>query len=277
VLKFIPVTLPEGVLDLSNLDALLTPKTKLLAMTHMSNVLGTVNPLEDIIKRAKARGVTVLIDGAQSAPHRAVDVQKLGCDFFAFSAHKMLGPTGVGVLWGRRDLLEKMPPFLGGGDMISQVWLDHYTPNDLPHKFEAGTPDIADVAAFGAAVDYLSALGLDAVQKHEEEITAYALKVLKRDFPEATFYGTGNLKMRGGVVSMNIPGVHPHDVGTILDEAGVAVRVGHHCCQPLMHKLKVPGTVRASFYIYNTLAEVDVLSSALKEVTKYFGAVHPAR
>jgi cysteine desulfurase/selenocysteine lyase len=217
-------------------------------------------------------GALVLLDGAQSAPHMPVDVGQLGCDFYALSAHKMLGPTGLGVLWGRRSLLEAMDPFMGGGDMIKEVWTDHATWNDLPYKFEAGTPNITGAIAFGAAIDYLERIGMDRVRAHEIEITRYALERLKDRFPEIILYGPLDPQKRGGVVSFDFPGVHSHDVGTILDREGVAIRAGHHCCQVLMRKLDISGTARASFYLYNTKEEVDALVAALAEAERLFGA-----
>jgi cysteine desulfurase/selenocysteine lyase len=270
VLRFIPVTGWDGLLDLSRLDGLLTTRTKLLAVTHMSNVLGTINPVTELARRAHAVGAKVLVDGAQSAPHLAVDVKTLGADFFAFSAHKMLGPTGLGVLWAPRALLESMEPFLGGGDMISQVWPDRATWNELPYKFEAGTPNITGAIAFGAAIDYLNQVGMDNIRAHEQDITGYALGALKDRFPKIVLHGPADVAQRGGVVSFELPGVHPHDIGTILDREGVAVRAGHHCCQVLMKKFGVAGTARASFYLYNTRAEVDALVASLGQVERLF-------
>jgi cysteine desulfurase/selenocysteine lyase len=232
--------------------------------------LGTIVPLTKIIEWAHANDTLVAVDGAQSVPHMPVDLTTLGCDFFSFSAHKMLGPTGVGVLWAKEELLEKMNPFMGGGEMIDSVSLEKTTWAELPHKFEAGTPNFADVAAFSAALDYLTALGMDAVRQHEKEMVQYALKRLE-SLPELIIYGPRNADKQGGVVSFNHVKIHAHDVGTILNDEGVAVRVGHHCAQPLMKTLGVPGTVRASFYIYNTLAEVDALVNALARVDEVFG------
>jgi cysteine desulfurase/selenocysteine lyase len=200
-----------------------------------------------------------------------VDVKALGCDFLAFSAHKMLGPTGVGVLWARREILESMEPFLGGGDMIRQVWPDHSTWNELPYKFEAGTPNITGAIAFGVAIDYLQSLGMDRVRAHEVELTSYALKALQDAFPQIILYGPLDARLKGGVVSFNLPGAHPHDVGTILDRDGVAIRAGHHCCQVLMKRYGIAGTARASFYLYNEKEEVDILVRALKQVERIFG------
>ncbi|MGQ0644242.1 MAG: cysteine desulfurase [Elusimicrobiota bacterium] len=270
-LRYIPVTRPEGLLDLSGLDGLLTGKTKILAFTHMSNVLGTINPAAELARKAHAAGALVLLDAAQSVPHMPVSVKELDCDFLVFSAHKMLGPTGVGVLWGRRALLEAMDPFLGGGDMIEQVFADRSTWNALPYKFEAGTPNFTGVVAFGQAIEYLESLGMDAVRAHERELTAYALKTLSA-FPGLTLYGPSDADRRGGAVAFNMEGIHSHDVGTIVDREGVAIRVGHHCCQVLMRKFDVAGTARASFYIYNTREDVDALAAALRKVEAVFRA-----
>ena len=244
-------------------------RTRLLAVTHVSNAVGTINPVEELAALAHGNGTTVLVDGAQSAPHMPVDVQAMGCDFYAFSAHKMLGPTGVGVLYARRELLEEMEPFLGGGEMISRVTFEDATWNDVPWKFEAGTPNIADVIAFGAAIDYLERLGMENVRAHEVEVTGYALSRL-RQMDEVTIYGPPEPADRGGVISFNYPNLHPHDVGTILDRHGVAIRAGHHCTQPLMRSLGVSGTARASFYVYNTPEEVDVLMEALSKARTFF-------
>lgn len=272
VVRYIPITGREGFLDLDKLPALLTGRTKIVSITHASNALGTINPVDEIIRQARAVGALVLLDGAQSAPHLPVHVRKLGCDFYALSAHKMLGPTGLGVLWARRSLLETMDPFMGGGDMIKEVWMDRATWNDLPYKFEAGTPNITGAIAFGAAIDYLERVGMDRVRAHEIEITRYALERLKDRFPEIILYGPPDPEKRGGVVSFDFPGVHSHDVGTILDREGVAIRAGHHCCQVLMRKLDISGTARASFYLYNTKQEVDTLVAALAEAERLFGA-----
>jgi len=270
ILSFIPIT-DDGRLQLEALDRLLTPKTKLVGITHMSNVLGTINPIKEIVAQAHRSGALVLIDGAQSVPHLRVDVQRLGCDALAFSAHKMLGPTGVGVLYAREALLESMDPFLGGGEMISDVQLTSSTWNEIPWKFEAGTPNIADVVAFGEALAYLERLGMDRVQAHEQELTAYALKRL-RDVEGLTLYGPDPASApRGGVVSFNLDGLHPHDVGTVLDAEGVAIRAGHHCAKPLMRRLGVAATARASFYIYNTAADVDRLVEAVRTAQAFFG------
>ena len=269
VVKYIPM-LPDGTLDLEVARRIIGPQTKLLSITAMSNALGTIVPLHEIVPLAKAHGALVLIDGAQSVPHMAVDVRALGADFLAFSGHKMLGPTGIGVLWGRLSLLESMDPFMGGGDMILTVSMEQSTWADVPAKFEAGTPNIADAIGLGAAVDYLAALGMDEVRRHEIEITDYALRRLA-DVPGVSIFGPMDAQQRGGVVSFELEGVHPHDVGQLLDTRGVAIRTGHHCAQPVMAALDVPATARASFYIYNTTAEVDALASALEATSAFFG------
>ncbi len=272
VLKYIPM-LPDGTLDMEAARVLIGPRTKLFAITAMSNALGTIVPLAELIPLAKAQGATVLVDGAQSVPHLPVDVQALGADFLAFSAHKMLGPTGVGVLWGRQELLESMDPFMGGGEMILTVSMEQSTWNEVPYKFEAGTPNIAGVIGFAAAIDYLQALGMDHIRRHEHELVDYALRRLG-DLPGVTIFGPPSADDRGGVVSFAVEDVHPHDVGQVLDSRGVAVRAGHHCAQPVMAKLKVPATARASFYLYNTKGEIDVLADAIEEAARFFGGVH---
>jgi cysteine desulfurase / selenocysteine lyase len=259
-LEFIPVT-PQGLLDLDAYRRLLELQPKLVSFTHMSNVLGTINPATEIIRLAHAAGAITLVDGAQSVPHFAVSVQELDPDFLAFSAHKMLGPTGIGVLYGRKALLEEMPPFMGGGDMIKRVSLRSFVPNSLPHKFEAGTPAIAEAVGLGAAVDYLSSLGMDAIAQHEHDLTAYATERLE-EVPGVWIFGP-LAHQKGGVVSFTFEGVHPHDVSQILDSQGVAVRAGHHCAMPLHEKFHLPATARASFYLYNTQEEVDRLVEAL--------------
>ncbi|MBI1952632.1 MAG: cysteine desulfurase [Candidatus Omnitrophica bacterium] len=275
-LAFIPIT-DDGRLQLDRLDALLTPRTKLVAVTHMSNVLGTINPVAQLAERAHRQGALVLLDAAQSAPHLPLDVQQLGCDALAFSSHKMLGPTGVGVLYAREELLEAMEPFLGGGEMISDVQLTSATWNEIPWKFEAGTPNIAGVIAFGEALAYLERVGMAQVRAHERELTAYAFTRL-RELDGVTLYGPpGDAEDRGGAVSFNLEGLHPHDVGTVLDAEGVAIRAGHHCAKPLMRRLGVPATARASFYLYNTREEVDRLLDALHAVQAFFGRPAPAR
>ncbi|MBI4498870.1 MAG: cysteine desulfurase [Chloroflexi bacterium] len=267
-LRHIGIT-DEGYLDLSNLDELLTERTRLVSVTHMSNVLGTINPVRLLAERAHQVGAMVLVDGAQSVPHLPVDVADLGCDLLAFSSHKMLGPTGVGVLYGRPEVLETFSPFLGGGEMIQEVYLDHSTYADLPHRFEAGTPNIADAIAFGAAIDFLSGLGMEQVREHEVALTSYALRALSQ-VDGLTIYGPQDPQHRGGVIAFNLEGVHPHDLGTLLDQMGVAVRAGHHCAQPLMRRLGVPATARASFYLYTTEEEIDVLVTSLEKVKEFF-------
>ena len=267
-LKYVPVEL-DGTLDLEKVKATLGPKTKLFSFTALSNALGTVNPVEALIRLGKAAGATVLVDACQWAPHRRMDVKAWGADFVAFSAHKMLGPTGVGVLWGREELLEAMDPFLAGGDMISRVTLDGATWNALPYKFEAGTPNYADAVAFGPALDYLNAVGLDAVREHEDALAAKAVALLEGE-PAVRVLGPRDPKKRSGVVSFNLAGLHPHDVGTVFDMEGVAVRVGHHCCQPLMHKMQCGGTARASFYLYNDESDLEALGRALKRTVDFF-------
>jgi len=260
----------NGELILDHLDSYLkTGKVKLVAFSQMSNVLGTISNSEEIIKRCKKAGVKILVDGAQSVPHMKVDIEKLDCDFFAFSAHKMLGPTGVGVLWVRKEILETMPPFHGGGDMIREVHKYETTWNDLPYKFEAGTPNIADVIGFSAAIDYLSNIGMDAIRQHEIDLTKYALEKMSQ-VKGITIYGVKDVLNRGGVISFNFHDVHPHDVATIIDTEGIAVRSGHHCAQVLMERLNVAATNRASFYIYNTKDDVDKLIKSLEKVSELY-------
>ncbi len=267
-LEFVPVT-DDGLLRLDIYEQLLQQQPKLVAFTHMSNVLGTINPTQQMIAQAHAAGAIALIDAAQSVPHMPVDVQALDADFLCFSAHKMLGPTGIGVLYGKRDLLEAMPPFMGGGDMIRRVSLRESTWNDLPWKFEAGTPAIAEAIGLGAAVDYLNALGMENVLRHEQEITAYALEQL-RAVPGLTIYGP-EASRRGGVISFTLGDVHPHDLASILDqEAGVAIRAGHHCAQPLMERFDLGATARASFYVYTMREEIDVLVQGLHKALQIF-------
>lgn len=267
-LRAVPVT-DDGYLDMDAFDRLLDERVKLVAVTHMSNVLGTINPIEEITRKAHAVGALVLVDGAQSVPHMPVDVQALDIDFLAFSAHKMAGPTGIGALWARRELLEAMPPYMGGGDMIALVTLERSTWADLPHKFEAGTPAIAEAIGFGAAVDFLSELGMENIRAHELEITEYALEALS-EVPGLRLLGPRKAADKGGVAAFVLDGVHPHDIASILDAEGVAVRAGHHCAQPLMQRYNVPATTRASFYVYTTRAEIDRLVEALHVVRKVF-------
>ena len=244
-------------------------KVKLVSVSHMSNVLGTIVPVNDMIKMSHEKGIPVLIDAAQSVPHMPVDVQKMDCDFMAFSAHKMLGPTGVGILYVKKEILEKMSPFIGGGDMIKEVHKYETRYNDLPYKFEGGTPNIADVIGFAAAIDYLNNLGMDKVREHEVELTEYALDIITK-VKGVTLYGPRNTKDRGGVISFNIGDIHPHDLATIMNDHGVAIRSGHHCAQVLMERLDVAATSRASFYIYNTKEEIDIFVSALREARRLF-------
>ncbi|MGC1378136.1 MAG: cysteine desulfurase [Anaerolineales bacterium] len=266
-LEFIPVT-DDGLLDLDEYKKLLTQGPKLVSFTHMSNVLGTITPAKEIIALAHAAGALALLDGAQSVPHFKVDVQALDVDFLAFSAHKMVGPTGIGALYGRQAILEAMPPFMGGGDMIKEVKLRSFRPNELPYKFEAGTPAIAEAVGFGAAAKYLSAIGMDAIAAHEHEITEYALERLE-EIPGLRLFGPA-AKDKGGVAAFTLEGVHPHDVAQILDQDGIAIRAGHHCAQPLHEKFGITATSRASFYLYTTAGEVDKLVDGIYKVKKTF-------
>ena len=267
-LRYLEIT-DQGLLDFTQLQDGLSEKTKLVAITHVSNVLGTINPIQSVIDVAHAAGAKVLVDAAQSVPHFHVDVQQLDCDFLAFSGHKMCGPTGVGVLYGKLDLLEEMPPFLGGGSMIRSVERDISTYADVPAKFEAGTPSIAEAIGLGAAVDYISQAGLASIHVHEQELTKYAHDRL-RDIEGITIYGPAP-HQKAGVISFNMDGIHPHDVAGILDTQNIAIRAGHHCAQPLMKKLDVIATARASFYLYNTLEDVDRLYEALQKAQALMG------
>lgn len=260
----------NGFLDLEHLiDLISSKKVKLVSLSHMSNVLGTIVPIERIIKIAHENDIPVLVDGAQSVPHMPVDVKKMDCDFLVFSAHKMLGPTGVGVLYAKKEFLEKMRPFMGGGDMIKEVFKFHTNYNEVPYKFEAGTPNIADVVGFGAAIDYLKKIGMENVRKHEIDMTKYALEsILSMEY--VTVYGPRDPNYRGGVISFNIADIHPHDLATIMNDHGIAIRSGHHCAQVLMQRLDVPATSRASFYIYNTKEEIDKFVNAIKEAGRIF-------
>jgi cysteine desulfurase/selenocysteine lyase len=260
-LKFIPIT-PEGTLDLGMLDDLLTPRTKLVSFAHVSNVLGAITDPAKIIRAAHAMGAKVIVDGSQSAPHMPVDVTAMDCDFFVFSGHKMLGPTGIGVLYGKSDVLEAMPPFLTGGDMISHVGFDGARWADVPLKFEAGTPAFVQAIGLGAAVDYLGALGMDAVRAHEKEITSYALERMA-EVPGIRIIGPTIPEIRGGVVTFTLDKIHPHDLASLLDREGVAIRAGHHCAQPLHIRLGLNATARASFYVYTEVREVDALIEAI--------------
>ncbi|MBI4063979.1 MAG: cysteine desulfurase [Elusimicrobia bacterium] len=268
--KYVPYDPGTGKPQWEALSSLMTERTKLVAFTHVSNSLGTINPVQEVIRSIRKLGSPkILIDGAQGVPHLPAHVDDWGCDFLVFSAHKMLGPTGIGVLWAKKEILEAMEPFLGGGDMIKEVSLETARWNDVPWKFEAGTPNVADVIAFGPAIDYLEKIGLAAIGRHEQELTRYALGRLEQT-PGITLYGTKTAEERCGVVSFNIQGVHPHDSGTLLARENIAVRVGHHCNMPLMKKLGIMGTTRASFYLYNTLEEVDALIRAIPKIQKIF-------
>ncbi len=267
VLEFIPVQ-DDGRLDLTALGKLLERRPVLVALTHMSNVLGTINPVAEITAQAHQAGATVLIDAAQSVPHFPVDVQAIDADFVVFSGHKMCGPTGIGVLYGREALLQSMPPFLGGGDMIKRVRLREFTPNELPHKFEAGTPPIAEVIGLGAAVDFLEQVGMDAVRRHEQQLAAYALERLE-EVPDLHHYGPHG-EDKGGVIAFTFGDVHPHDVAQILDRDGIAVRAGHHCAMPLHERFGLPATTRASLYLYNDESDIDKLVDGLYKVRSIF-------
>ena len=266
-LRVVPID-DAGELRLDELDALLSPRTRLLSVTHMSNALGTINPIAGIVRTAHDRGVPVLVDGSQAAYHMPVDVQALDCDFYVATGHKLYGPTGIGVLYGRRALLEEMPPFLGGGDMIRSVTFEKSTWNDLPYKFEAGTPDIAGAVGLGAALDYIDSVGLDRIAEHERGLLAYATDALL-ELPGVRIIGTARTK--ASILSFVMEGVHPHDIGTIVDQDGVAIRTGHHCAQPVMERFCVPATARASFAMYNNRQDVDALIGALRRVQTVFG------
>ena len=274
VLRHIPIDV-AGQLQLDTLDRLLTERTRVVAVTAVSNVLGTINPIGEIIRRAHEAGAVVLVDAAQSVPHQPTDVQALDADFLVFSGHKMLGPTGVGVLYGKRSLLEAMPPFLGGGSMIRRVWLDDFLPADLPDKFEAGTPPIVPAIGLGAAVDYLTSVGLEAIHQHELRLTRRAHEVLDA-LGGVTIFGPPP-EQKAGIVSFTLEGIHAHDIAQLLDNHGIAVRAGHHCAMPLHKRLGVPATARASFYLYNTLEEVDQLGTALEEAKALFSRRGRAR
>ena len=264
ILRVIPID-DNGILDMEAFKAMLGPKTKFVSVIHVSNALGIINPVEEIIRLAHAQHAVVLVDGAQSSVHLDIDVQTLGCDFYVFSGHKIYGPTGVGVLYGRRDLLESMPPYQGGGEMIKEVRFEYTTYNELPFKFEAGTPNIADVIALKAGIDFINSIGKPAIRKHEEMLLEYATAQLK-DISGLRIIG--DVKNKVSVISFIIDGVHPQDLAILLDNQGVAVRTGHHCTQPLMHRLGIVGTTRASFAAYNTLEEIDVLTQALNKSLK---------
>ena len=266
-LRYLPIT-DEGLLDLAQLDQLLTERTKLVSFVHSSNVLGTINPVEQLVRAARAAGAKVLIDGAQSIPHMPIDVQALDADFFVCSSHKMCGPTGVGVLYGKRELLNDMPPFMGGGDMIREVRMEQSKWNDLPYKFEAGTPAIAEVIGLGAAVDYLSQVGMDWVHQHEQMLTRYAHERLS-EVEGLRILGPGPAA-RGGLVAFALNDVHPHDISAVLDHSGIAIRAGHHCAQPVHDRYGLVASARASFYLYNTTDEVDRLVTALEQANEMF-------
>ncbi len=266
-LRYIPLT-DDGQLDLSELGSLLTERTKILSVTGMSNSIGTITPLRQLVDAAHAVGAVVAVDAAQLAPHHPIDVDEIDCDFLTFSGHKMLGPTASGGLFAKRELLETMNPMFGGGDMIREVFRDHSTWNDVPYKFEAGTMQIAQQVGLGAAVDYLEALGMSSVRAHEEEITRYAIECLLQ--AGATIYGPKDASIRGGAVSFWFRDIHPHDLATVLDDEGVAIRAGHHCAQLVMRRFDTSATARASFYVYNTKEEVDVLVEALARAEEFF-------
>ena len=266
-IRVIPIS-DEGELRLDQYEPLLTPRTKLVSLVHVSNSLGTINPVREMIATAHARGIPVVLDGAQAVAHLAVDVRALDCDFYAFSGHKLFGPTGIGVLYGKRALLEAMPPYQGGGDMISSVTFEKSEYNTVPYKFEAGTPNITGAVGLGAAIDYLSGLDRAALERHEQDLLAYSTERLSAA-PAVRLVGTAAQKVT--VLSFVMDGIHPHDIGTILDQEGVAIRTGHHCTQPVMHRLGVPATARASLAFYNTREEIDTLVAALGKVREIFG------
>ncbi|GBD10376.1 Cysteine desulfurase SufS [bacterium HR23] len=274
-LRIAPLT-PEGLLDMDAFRRLLSPRVRLVAITHMSNVLGSIVPVEEVVRLAHGVGALVLVDGAQSVPHMPVDVQALDCDFLAFSAHKMLGPTGIGVLYGKLPLLEEMEPFLMGGEMVREVTYERATWKAPPFRYEAGTPNIADAIAFGVAIDYLKAIGMSAIRQHEIALTRYALQRFA-ELEEVQVFGPPRAEQRGGVISFHHPDIHPHDLGTFLDREGIAIRAGHHCAMPLVRSLGVVATARASFYLYNTEEEVDALIDALRKAIRFFGRVGTPR
>ena len=268
-LKWFEVT-PDGRLDLSNIESVITADTKVVALTHQSNVLGTINPLEAIAKRAHEVGAVVVLDACQSVPHMAVDVKKLGIDFLAFSGHKTVGPTGVGIFWGRAELLNELPPFLTGGSMIETVTMTSATWAPAPRKFEAGVPNMAQAVGLGVALEYLTSVGMDEIHKHEVDLTRYGIEKLS-EIKDLRIIGPRDLDMRGGTLSFTVGEIHPHDLGQYLDSQGIAVRTGHHCAWPLTRKLGVPATTRASFYLYNTRSDVDALTAGILGAQKYFG------
>jgi len=269
-IKFIPM-LENGTLDMDRVDDLITEKTALVSAVHMSNALGTINPVRELGVKAHRMGAKILVDGAQSVPHMPTDVQELNCDFLVFSGHKMLGPTGIGALYVKKEILDSMEPFLTGGEMVLEVSYEEASWADLPMKFEAGTPNIADSIGLGSAVDYLNVLGMENVREHEKDLTTYALNRFKNaDLEGLDLFGPDDPNIRGGVFSFNTPDVHPHDLGTFLDRIGIAVRTGHHCAMPLVRSLGVAATARASFYLYNTKKEVDILVDGVTEALRYF-------
>jgi cysteine desulfurase/selenocysteine lyase len=268
-LKWFEVT-PEGRLDLSNINQVITEDTKVVALTHQSNVLGTIIPLEDIVKRAHQVGAVVVLDACQSVPHMSVDVKELGIDFLAFSGHKTVGPTGVGIFWGRAELLNELPPFLTGGSMIETVTMTSATWAPAPRKFEAGVPNMAQAVGLGVALEYLTSVGMDEIHKHEVDLTRYGIEKLS-EIKDLRIIGPRDLDMRGGTLSFTVGEIHPHDLGQYLDSQGIAVRTGHHCAWPLTRKLGVPATTRASFYLYNTRSDVDALTAGILGAQKYFG------
>ncbi|MBR48738.1 MAG: cysteine desulfurase [Chloroflexi bacterium] len=270
-IKFLSLNI-DGTLDLSNIDELITQKTKLVSIVHVSNALGTINPVKELCEKAHQVGALFVLDGAQSVPHMSVDVQDIGCDFFVFSGHKMMGPTGIGVLYGKMEILEEMDPVFTGGEMVLEVTYEKASWADIPMKFEAGTPNIADSIALGTAVDYLQNIGMENIHDYEKSITSYALKKFNTLESEGvTLFGPKSSDQKGAVFSFHIPNIHPHDLGTILDGMGIAVRTGHHCAMPLIKSLGVSATARASFYVYNTMEEVDTLIDGIKSAIRYFG------
>jgi cysteine desulfurase/selenocysteine lyase len=268
VVKVIPMS-DDGILDLDAMEALMTERTKLLSVTHVSNVLGTINPVKEIIRRAHKRGIPVLVDGAQSTPHMRIDVKDLDCDFFAFSGHKMYGPTGIGVLYGKEEWLEKMPPYQGGGEMIGTVTFEHTTFADLPFKFEAGTPDYVATHGLATAIDFMESIGMENIEAHEHDLTGYAMKRMQ-EIEGMRIFGPKDVTQRDAVISFLVGDIHHLDMGTLLDRLGIAVRTGHHCAEPLMHRLGINGTVRASLALYNTKEEIDTLVAGIKRVRNMF-------
>ena len=269
-IRFIPIT-SDGLLDLTEIEKIINDRTVLVSVVHMSNALGTINPVKQIATIAHSRGAKVLIDGAQSVPHIPTDVQDYDCDFLVFSGHKMLGPTGIGCLYAKKEILETMEPFMTGGEMVLEVTYEKASWADLPMKFEAGTPNIADAIGLGAAIDYLNELGMDNIYSHENELTFHAMcKFFELQSEGVELFGPRDENLKGGVFSFNVPDVHPHDLGTVLDNMGIAVRTGHHCAMPLVKSLGVAATARASFYLYNTTDEIDVFVDALREAIRYF-------